>query len=86
MWDAIFILGWIFAIILVLLLPRSFNPADERYTSSLFQGVSMLFLLTALILQRFAGLSTTGFALMMIPTVLFMFTAVFLHLRNKRHN
>jgi|GEM_PF-1464281 len=78
-------ISWII-VMLAILLPFGIKPEDKRYRASLFQGISSLFLITGILLQRFAGLSYTGVGLIMIPTALFMFTAGFLHLRNRRHN
>ncbi len=86
MLDTIFILGWILAIILTLLTPRRFDPADERYTSSMFQAISMLFISTGFILQRFAGLSTSGVALIMIPSAAFLVVSGFMVFLRRNRN
>ncbi len=86
MLDIFLIVGWIIGMIGILFLPRRYDSLGTQFAPTLFSSIGSLFLVTGFILQRVAGLSPSGVALVLIPAALFLFTGGFLYLREKKLN
>lgn len=86
MLEAVLVVCWVWDMFVIMRLPGQYDTLGKRFAPMLFQNLGLLFLFTGMLMQRFVGLSPSGAGFILIPTALFIFTALFLHLKEKHHN
>ena len=74
--DIFLVVIWIDVMLGLLILPVRAAAMGRNFTSSLFTGIGILFLLTGLLISRLAETPPHGLWLIMIPSLVFSLTGL----------